>query len=859
MRRWLKGLQMDDINTLRLILSATKIGVWDWYLDSGKVIYSPEWEAIAGYEPGELPQIVDTWENLVFDEDMPATEKIINDHIKQKTPYYTAEFRMRKKDGTTVWAQDKGFVTEWYPDGRAKRLIGIIQDVSLLKETEMRLQIALNEIEEHNRSLNKKIEEGITQYEEERQASQAIYDSNPQINFILGLDFKVVDCNPVALKFYKFEDKDKLKKGVIAKINDAILPKMPGGIDSIPLSQRLADANKYGETSFDTLLMFDGEIIPFHFDLKKVKYKNIWVIAVYQTDLRELRKIEKDLEQRDILLSAVNEVASYLISGGNEDFFKSIWHSLQLLGRSINVGRITLWKNFEKDDELYCSQIHEWREGVDIQRFPDAVNIKYSEIVPTWKKILNSEKCVNAKTKDMIQTERKYMEEIGVVSVLAIPIFVKETFWGLIGCYDFVNERVFSNEEEATLKSGSILIVSAWLRNELMNNLIIAKDEALSSARAKSSFLANMSHEIRTPMNAIIGMTTIAKNVNSPEKVSECLSEINTASNHLLGIINDILDVSKIDAGKFELSYDEFNFKETIKKICTITADSLKRKNQVFELICDPDIPNRLRGDDLRFSQVITNFLSNAVKFTSEHGKIQLEIKQGSVNGNKIELNVAITDTGIGITPEQQKNLFTAFEQADRSTSRKYGGTGLGLVISKSIVEQMGGKVKVASELGKGSRFEFNVFLLKGSDKITSIEKTPAQQINDFDFTGKYVLLVEDIKINREIIITLLKDTHIEIDCAENGQICVDMFLSNQDKYDMILMDIQMPIMDGFDATKKIRAIDSLRAKSIPIIAMTANAFKEDVENCKACGMDDHIAKPIDLDFLLVKIQKYLD
>ena len=849
---------MENSNALQLILSATEIGTWDWEFDSGKVIYSPEWESIAGYESGELPQRIEVWEGLVFDEDMPAVEKIIDEHIEKKTPYYAAEFRMRKKDGTVLWAQDKGLVTEWHSDGRAKRIIGIIQDVSALKKAEMGLKEALDEIEEHNRNLSKKIEEGITKFEAERQSSQAIYDSNPQINFIMGLDFKIVDCNPAALKFYKFKNKDELKKGVVEKLNAAILPKMPGGIDSIPISQRLADANQQGEISFDTLLMFDGEIIPFHFDLKRVKYGDEWLIAVYQTDLRELRKIEKDLAQRDKLLTAVNAVAAELMSVSNEDFFTTLWHSLALLGKSIDVERITVWKNFKKDGDLHCTQIFKWQEGVDIQHpLEQTVNSKYSENVPTWEKILCSGKCVNAKTKDMIEIEKAVMEKSNVVSVLAIPIFIEGSFWGLIGCDDCVNERVFTVEEETTFKSGSILIASALLKHDLMNNLIIAKDEALSSAKAKSAFLANMSHEIRTPMNAIIGMTTIAKNARTSKKISECLSEINIASTHLLGIINDILDVSKIDAEKFELANDEFDFMQTIKKIRTITSDSIKNKKQIFELYCDPNIPNRLIGDDLRFSQVITNFLSNAVKFTPEYGEIQLEINQGSNNDNEIELNVAVTDTGIGITPEQQSSLFCAFEQADISTSRKYGGTGLGLAISKSIVEKMGGEVKVVSEMGKGSRFEFNVFFTKGSDEKTDIESLVPEQIKKYDFTGKCVLLVEDIEINREIVIALLEETHIEIVCAENGQVCVEMFSDNQDKYDMILMDIQMPIMDGFDATKTIRAIDTQKAKTMPIVAMTANAFKEDVENCKACGMNDHIAKPIDHELLLSKIYKY--
>ena len=976
-------------NNLEFIISATGIGIWDWDLDSGKVIYSPEWEAIAGYEPGELAQTLESWENLVFDEDMPMVNKFIDEHIEGKTPYYTAEFRMRKKDGSTVWAQDKGLVAEWHPDGRAKRIVGVIQDVSELKKaknelttksdqldfiaklsglgvwdwdlignnlvysgdylkmfgytqsdvlgtidawverihpddmestvrqlddyiagkiesyycevrmrhrdghyiwtsdigriverdgngvpirilgghlnidhikkTEIQLQSALTEIEEYNRNLNKKIEEGIAQLEAEQQASQDIYDSNPQINFIIGLDLKIVDCNPAALKFYKFNNKEELKKGVVDRLNRAILKKMPGGVDSVPIKQRIEDAALQGETSFDTLLMFDGEIIPFHFDLKRVKHKNALVIAVYQTDLRELRKVEKDLERRDDLLSAVNMVASCLISVEDKDFSTSIWESMLIFGRSIQVERVTIWKNFEKDGELYCTQINEWVDGVEPQHGKaHTINVKYSEVVPTWEKILRSGKCINTITKNMIQVEREQMERQGIVSALAVPIFIKETFWGFVGYDDCVNERVFSEAEQTTLKSGGLLIASAILKNEMTNNLISAKEEALSSAKAKSEFLANMSHEIRTPMNAIIGMTTIAKKTNSPEKINKCLTKISVASKHLLGVINDVLDMSKIEAQKFELAFDKFDFNETINKICTITADSIKEKHQIFKLDRDSNIPAQLVGDDLRFSQVITNLISNAVKFTPEHGKIYMEARRGVDVGDKVEIVVAVTDTGIGISPEQQENLFNAFEQADRSTSRKYGGTGLGLVISKNIVMQMDGDITITSEVGKGSTFEFNVFFAKCTDEEQSLTNSITDLVDESDFTGRHILLVEDIQINREIVMALLEDKNIEIDCAENGQIGVEMFLNNPDRYDLIFMDIQMPVMDGFDATKAIRAIGTPRAKSIPVIAMTANAFKEDVENCKRCGMDDHIAKPIDPELLLAKLCKYL-
>ena len=721
------------------------------------------------------------------------------------------------------------------------------------------LENAFDKIEDYNRNLNAMVQDGIAQLNEERLASQRIYNANPQINFIVGLDLQIIDCNPAAISFYGYENRDELKKNVLKKVSDAIPRLRQDGTVSLPVAQRIADAQQYGETSFDTVLIFDGKKIPFHFDMRRVQYKGGDAIAVYQTDLREIRRIEESLARRDTLLVAVNEVAFRLLAAGTKNFSKAIWESIAILGKSVNVERVTIWENMEKDSKLYCTQIHEWCEGVGMHHgLEHTINISYSETLPTWEKRLRKGGCINANVKNMIRVEREQLAQQSIVSVLVIPIFIRDSFWGFVGFDDCVNERVFREVEETALKSSAMLIATALQKNEMTSNLIEAKDIAISSTRAKSVFLANMSHEIRTPMNAIIGMTKIAENEDSPNKIKKYLSEISIASGHLLGIINDILDISKIEAEKFVLAEDEFLLTETLEKLRILTANSAGRKQQIFELHCDPDIPKKLIGDDLRFSQVITNLLSNAVKFTPAHGKISLEVKCGVVTEEAVELIVAIKDTGIGLTEKQQSKLFAAFEQADRGTARKYGGTGLGLAISKKIVNQMGGNISISSELGKGSCFEFNVFLLKGSDDVSFDEITDSTKPDTFDFTGKRILLVEDIEINRTIIITLLEETNVVIDCAENGQAGIEAFQKNHDKYDLIFMDIQMPVMDGFDATRAIRAMEVPQAKTIPIVAMTANAFREDVDKCKECGMDDHIAKPIDCDLMLRSIRKYL-
>ena len=382
-----------------------------------------------------------------------------------------------------------------------------------------------------------------------------------------------------------------------------------------------------------------------------------------------------------------------------------------------------------------------------------------------------------------------------------------------------------------------------------------AKNAADLATRAKSEFLANMSHEIRTPMNGIIGMTTIGSSSDNVDYMKECFSKIDGASKHLLGIINDILDMSKIEAGKFDLSESEFEFNKMITQVVNVSKFRMDEKKQRFTLDIDENIPTYLYGDDQRLSQVITNLLSNAAKFTPDNGSIELVARLISEEDDSCNIQISVIDTGIGLSPEQQAKLFTSFQQAENSTSRKYGGTGLGLAISKAIVEMMGGRVWINSELGKGSEFAFTVMVKRG---YRGHEDVAVTEEADDCFEGHTILLVEDVELNREIVLALLEPTLVTIDCAENGREALDMFIAAPDKYELIFMDMQMPEMDGLEATEKIRALDIPSAKTIPIVAMTANAFREDVVRCLDAGMDGHIGKPLDFEEVLSKLRTYL-
>jgi CheY-like chemotaxis protein len=366
-----------------------------------------------------------------------------------------------------------------------------------------------------------------------------------------------------------------------------------------------------------------------------------------------------------------------------------------------------------------------------------------------------------------------------------------------------------------------------------------------------------MSHEIRTPMNAVLGMLKLLKTTTLTARQHDYSSKADGAARSLLVLINDILDFSKVEAGKMSLDPRPFRFEQMLDDLSTVLSANVGTKKLDFRFEVDPEVPAGLVGDDMRLQQVLTNLGSNAIKFTNQ-GEVVLRVQVVERNHDGVLLNFSVQDSGIGIAPENQAHIFSGFSQAEASTTRRFGGTGLGLSISSRLVKLLGGELKVRSQLGEGSTFYFQIRLpiaaLVASESMDKVVPR-ASKPNGRRLAGLRLLVVEDNTINQMVAKGLLGQEGAEVTLADNGQLGVAAVEDAQTPFDVVLMDVQMPVMDGYAATRVIR--QELGLTALPIIAMTANAMASDRAACLEAGMNDHVGKPFDLDHLVATLLRY--
>jgi signal transduction histidine kinase/DNA-binding response OmpR family regulator len=807
------------------------------------------------------------------------------------------------------------------------------------------------------------------------------------IGFLLSVYFSRIIIAPITRIRHMIND---LSLGIISKVEHNTtrdeIGEMVVAVNNLSAKLQVTSmfAHEIGKRNFD---------MPFH-PMSREDTMGKALIAMRDNLKRsenELLNASGHLQKKDQLLQAVADATHELIS--NSDLEKAIGKTMRSLGRGINADGINIYTmRHDDDNQLYADSYMRWLQATDEVDFKLPIHYNTTTMSHAIHTLSNNEVYARLTSRLEDESAKLLLEQRKIKSVAAFPIFIMGRFWGIVELTNSY-ERIWTETEFSILKSFTVTLGTAIERLQMEQQLIVAKDNAEAASKAKSEFMANMSHELRTPMNGIIGFTDLVLTTELQKAQRDYLKNVSKSANSLLNIINDILDFSKIEAGRLLIDKVHFNLAELAED----TADliSIKAEEKGIELVCsiDPALPSQLIGDPIRLKQVLINLIGNAVKFTA-HGEVFVKIQSGRKyeknDATFVDINVLVKDTGIGIPENKLNAIFESFTQADNSTTRKYGGTGLGLTISKSLVELMGGQLTVESEPHKGSSFSFNVSLqvvdaapvtlnskpllsevlviddnetncklmqgifeylhipckictsgpealmllarsiqnnerfdliitdhqmpvmdgitlvkefkklLKGHTEpfilmLSSLEKTMFQHdaerigINKFlskpvklhelnnilstifnkaatgeckeappvieSFAGATkVLVVEDEPVNLLLITEVLRKMGIEVVTAGNGNEAVGQVQEHNPS--LIFMDVNMPVMDGFTATGLIRKLPTHHNK-VPIVALTADAMKEDKERCLTSGMNDYISKPFRLEEIRDAIKKY--
>ncbi len=565
-------------------------------------------------------------------------------------------------------------------------------------------------------------------------------------------------------------------------------------------------------------------------------------------DITRRKAMEESIKYKESQQKIIARISSSFINSTSDNIDAKINDMLAACGDFLKVDRVYLFK-FSKD-EKYLTNTHEWcASGVECAM--DQLQDFALSNVPMFEETIHKRELMFVPDVDSLPDipDKNILQAQQVKTLLCTPMVKSDALIGYLG-FDWVRSAYhISGEEREMLNILSNILSDALIKVEFEKEMVQARKQAEAANLAKSEFLANMSHEIRTPMNAITGMIHLARKTNPEGDMLNYLNKIDTSARSLLGILNDILDFSRIEAGKLELEQVVFSLDQLMTSLLNIVENNARQKGLVLNCAIEPGTPDKYYGDSTRLLQILLNLTSNAIKFTDQgrisvHAAVHGYPPEEYAPGQLIELSFSVSDTGIGIEQKKAEHLFDPFTQADASFTRRYGGTGLGLAITKQLVEMMNGSIDVQSTEGKGSNFTFRV-QLKTASADEQMESSSSHHTIQKCLQGKRVLVVEDNAINRELARELLIEMGVEVTEAANGSQGVR--LAQSEEFDMILMDIQMPEMDGIEATRKIREIEVEAGQPRkPIIAMTAHAMAEDREKSLSAGMDDHLTKPVD-------------
>jgi PAS domain S-box-containing protein len=813
-----------DLGRYRLAGKALGIALWDMDIVSGdpvnpknKFTWSQEFRHMLGFnDENDFPNLLHIWTDQIHPEDRQKVIDAFEAHITDNTGEtpYDIEYRMFTKDGTCRFFHDYG-TTERDEDGTPLRVVGAVMDVDEIKKAQNQLMIMSNIVHNSPHFISYK-----------RIGGDCLY-MNPAASIISGYTEQELRKHYLSTLF----DEQTLQWIT----NKVMVDFRQTGISRYEVMGK----HKSGEDRLFDVVSFMVEKDAF---------------ASVATDITETKAVENEKMELLKLLETLNSIAFAMLKSEDGGFEKALYEGMISMASAIGLDRIRIWKNNNIDDELYCTLAYEWAEN-DLLKQDDeqTVNVSYNKNIPGWKEVLTEGDIIGGPVRDMPAIEREQLSSRGIKSIMVAPVFKQNVLWGFVGFDDCSKERVFSKNEVSILRSAAQLWADAVMRDEMEHEVAVAE----AASQTKSTFVATMSHEIRTPMNSIIGFAELALDANIPAKTREYLNNISDSAKWLLYIVNDILDISKIESGKIELESIPFDLHDVLMYCQSVITPKIEEKGIALYCYAEPSVGKKPLGDPVRLRQVLMNLLTNAVKFTKS-GTVKFLASIVTVCEDNVTINFEIKDSGIGMTAEQIERIFEPFMQADGSVTRRYGGTGLGLTITKGIIELMGGTLSVESAPGIGSKFSFELTFDLVDEADDSLSHLPTlYDIEKPRFSG-VVLVCEDNSLNQQVICDHLTRVGLTTVVAYNGKEGVDIvkqrIKNGEQQFDIIFMDIHMPVMDGLEAAARI----AKTGVTTPIIALTANIMSNDVELYKVSGMSDYIGKPFTSQELWRCLVKYL-